>query len=356
MKRGILFLIVMFVASLSYGQAWEKIVGITATRVEVNKLHGMTASTAEMNRLVGLTQNVETALSGKVDKSTLVDPYLFIYRKGQVDTLLTTNLSNVAINSTFPATGNIFVNSTNNKQYYFSNNYWRSTAMNDSAIATTGYLAGLVAAYEFDETSGTTVKNWVKSAPNGTLYGNTAINQTGKLGKCVYFDGTGDYIDCTNSTAWNFTNSFTWMAWVKAETPVTSNAYIFAKVTAVDVRSYSVWTSTNVNNYFFKSDNSDYLGTGTVSPSLATWAHIAIVFNGSTIKLYHNGVEKSSTATTGVFPTTTVSMLIGGLSTTASFYKGWIDQMCFFNTAKSVNDILYYYNSGTGRTIATWAR
>src|ERR1700738_2110225 len=60
--------------------------------------------------------------------------------------------------------------------------------------------SGLVAAYAFDEGSGTTVKDWSGNSLTGTIVAATWISG-GIYGNALSFNGTSSYIDLGNPTA-----------------------------------------------------------------------------------------------------------------------------------------------------------
>lgn len=66
------------------------------------------------------------------------------------------------------------------------------------------HLSGLVAYYPMWEGSGTVCKNYAPAnlgSLNGTYTNNTLVQESGKIGRMVSFNGTSSYIDCgTNAT------------------------------------------------------------------------------------------------------------------------------------------------------------
>jgi hypothetical protein len=73
---------------------------------------------------------------------------------------------------------------------------------------------GLVAHWEFDETSGITVSDSSGNGSNGTLL-NGPTWTTGRIGNALSFDGVNDYVSIGNPFVLNLgTNSFTYSVWV----------------------------------------------------------------------------------------------------------------------------------------------
>lgn len=70
--------------------------------------------------------------------------------------------------------------------------------------------------------------------------------------------------------------------------------------------------------------------------------HLTGVVNGTSIKLYINGIENASAVSDGTIKTTTKDVTIGKLRQEDSIYtfKGLIDDVRIYNTALSATDIL----------------
>ena len=74
-----------------------------------------------------------------------------------------------------------------------------------------------VAAYAFDEGSGTTVTDLSGNGNNGTL-ANTTWAATGKYGKALSFNGTSSRVTIPDSASLHLTSGMTLEAWVNPAT------------------------------------------------------------------------------------------------------------------------------------------
>src|SRR5215831_13452594 len=77
--------------------------------------------------------------------------------------------------------------------------------------------AGLVAAYGFDEGSGTTVTDQSGTGNNGTV-ANTTWAATGKFGKALSFNGTSSLVTIPDAASLHLTTGLTLEAWVNPST------------------------------------------------------------------------------------------------------------------------------------------
>src|SRR5207245_941912 len=76
---------------------------------------------------------------------------------------------------------------------------------------------GLVAAYSFNEGTGTTVADSSGNGNAGTLSGTTWTNG-GKYGRALVFNGTSARVTINNSASLQLTTGMTLEAWVKPST------------------------------------------------------------------------------------------------------------------------------------------
>ena len=90
------------------------------------------------------------------------------------------------------------------------------------AVTVAVQSAGLVAAYSFDEATGTTAADGSGNGNNGTLVNGTTWSTSAKFGGAANFDGVNDRIDVPDSASLDLTTGMTLEAWVR---PAASNAY-----------------------------------------------------------------------------------------------------------------------------------
>ena len=70
-----------------------------------------------------------------------------------------------------------------------------------------------------------------------------------------------------------------------------------------------------------------------------TWTHLAVTYDGATLRLYVNGVQVSSKAQTGNLVTSTHPLQIGGDSIYGQYFQGTIDEVRIYNQALSPSEI-----------------
>jgi chitodextrinase len=105
------------------------------------------------------------------------------------------------------------------------------------------------------------------------------------------------------------------------------------------------------------SDNSTPVLGGTFSPSalrgtsslpLNAWTYLAGTYNGTTMRLYVNGVQVSSRAQTGPIQTSTAVLTMGGDALYGQYFAGRIDEVRIYNRALSAAEIQSDMSSALG--------
>jgi len=105
------------------------------------------------------------------------------------------------------------------------------------------------------------------------------------------------------------------------------------------------------------SDNSTPAIGGTFSPSalrgtsslpLNAWTHLAGTYDGTTMRLYVNGVQVSSRAQTGPIQTSTAALTMGGDALYGQYFAGRIDEARIYNRALSAAEIQSDMSSALG--------
>ena len=84
--------------------------------------------------------------------------------------------------------------------------------------------------------------------------------------------------------------------------------------------------------------NTQYLSGPTANPVNA-WTYVAFTYDGATVRLYINGTQVASRATTGAIQTTNSPLWIGGNSPYGEYFQGLIDEARVYNRALTQAEI-----------------
>jgi hypothetical protein len=164
------------------------------------------------------------------------------------------------------------------------------------------------------------------------------ITWTGQLGENNYFNG----VDCFGSTPstdeLKLGQNHTIMLWVRPHAIPSDWARLVGKGN-VEHRNYGTWLNSQRHAlYQFKDIHGNWgnIDKGTVN--LNEWSHFAGTFDGSTMKLYLNGVVVTSS--TNVQPCRTSNEpLTLGYSGFHSHFQGNMDAVFIFNKTLSSHEI-----------------
>jgi hypothetical protein len=240
------------------------------------------------------------------------------------------------------------------------NNTQNTNALTDYQVLVTNPIyneTGLVGSWHFNEGSGTTAFDSSGNNNHGTLYSGTTVCSNpptagcpqwvdGKFGKALSFDGVDDYvrIPVSSGSSLDFAgkNKITVVAWVKALSSVTANADTFI---GQDTSFFMRWRQGGGNNWGVGIYNGAWRELS-VPGALNTWTHLALVYDGSILKLYKDGVLAASLATSGNLVANVKEINIGRFPTaTTQRFNGIIDEVRIYNRALSDAEIQALYQA-----------
>lgn len=143
-----------------------------------------------------------------------------------------------------------------------------------------------------------------------------------------YFDGTGDYLDLPNNTAFSQTGAWTLECWVYPT--VAQNNYVYSQATPN-------FMQINISAAMFVQIDRSGVGNSIVSTnpiSLNAWTHLALVSDGTNLRLFINGTQSGSTAAVGTQAASAAITRIGAYQTNGSLaYAGYISNVRINNSA-----------------------
>jgi chitodextrinase len=206
---------------------------------------------------------------------------------------------------------------------------------NTSSVTTLATNPSLVAAYSFNENTGSTVTDSSSNDNTGTI-ANATWTGAGRYGNALVFNGSSSRITIADAPSLYLGTGATLEAWVNPSTTSASWADIIYKgndnyyvdaVNGAPVAGVTLSSSTNSNTF------------GPSALPTNTWTHLAETFDGSTIRLYVNGVQVGSTALNGTLLTSTNPLEIGSDHIYGQYFQGTIDEVRIYNVALTPTQI-----------------
>ena len=210
-----------------------------------------------------------------------------------------------------------------------------ATTGNVNVTVSNAVPTGLVAAYSFDDATGTTVADLSGNTNTGSISGATWTTG-GRFGSALSFNGTSSRVTVPDSASLDLTNALTLEAWVRPSVTPTSWRAVMHK----DVDRYYLFASGTQNRPVvggtFGTTNQNV--TAPTALSVGTWAHLAATYDRTTIRLYVNGVQVATGPQTAAVSTSNAVLTIG-----ADFYgeqfAGLIDEVRVYNRALTAAEI-----------------
>jgi hypothetical protein len=197
---------------------------------------------------------------------------------------------------------------------------------------------GLVAAYGFDEGSGTATADKSGTGNNATISGAT-WSTAGHTGNALSFDGVNDRVFAADVASLDVTR-MTLSAWVRPSALSGWRTVILKE--GNDALGYALYAHDNANwpaAYINTGQQADRRTEGVTALPLNTWTHLAATYDGATLRIYINGVQVRSRAFTGNIANRPGPLSIGGNNVWGEWFSGLIDDVRVYNRALTLAEI-----------------
>ncbi len=199
---------------------------------------------------------------------------------------------------------------------------------------------------KFDETSGTTANDSsVGGSMDGTHVNTPAISADYAPVlfdniQSLSFDGINDYVDLGNP-GFATPSSFSVSTWVKSNS-IGIDRQIVSKGYNGTQTEWELKTTTADGKLSFQTFNGARFGVEALTPLTdATWTHVVGTFDGTTWKIYLNGVlNNSAVASAPVASGRPIYVgAVDANGTPAQFWSGNIDDIRFFGRALTATEV-----------------
>ena len=221
-----------------------------------------------------------------------------------------------------------------------------NTSTDTLTVTYTPPPVGLVAAFSFNETSGTTAADASGNSNTGTLQ-NGPVWAAGRNGGGLQFDGTNDMVAVNSSSSLNLTTGMTLEAWIYPTSTSDTRDVLIKEGSNVDIYNLYARNWRGVPESNVHVGGSNRTAEGATLP-VNTWTHLAGTYDGTTLRLFVNGTQVASTAVSGSISTSTGPLRIGGNLMWGEYFQGSIDDVRVYNRALIVAEIQADMNTPVG--------
>lgn len=223
--------------------------------------------------------------------------------------------------------------------------------------------SGLVAQWDFNETSGgtsATSNGSCGTSCNGTLYNFTAgyIEQDAnpssgwtsdsKWGAgALKFDDVNDYVEILDNSFIQFSSEMSIEVWIMPPENTNSQRTIHKIRTNPGQYSYSLHLDTAIPIWGVEDTTSNMTRVDSkISLKANQWNHVVGTFDGTTRKIYINGVDATTTgASTLTNSGSNTNLQIGRRSDNSQFFKGILDSVRLYSRVLTAAEIKDNYNA-----------
>jgi len=241
------------------------------------------------------------------------------------------------------------------KGFYVASNFGSDNNLGQIFVSPVN-LSGLVLYLTFDEGSGNITYDYSGNKNNGTLIDDNATNYDGvtlpkwvdgKSGKALQFDGVDDYVVVPDAPPLN-PNRLTVCTWVRIHSY--SNEYQSIVNKGVDgATRYQLRVMPNPNNKFeigVGNGSSFTMIESTTVASLYKWYFVVATVDGSTVKIYVNGILENSKSQVAEITPINKPLIIGARNDFRHWLNGTIDEVMIFNRSLTEEEIRFLYEEG----------
>ena len=195
----------------------------------------------------------------------------------------------------------------------------------------------------------------IQDGNDGTLVGGTTFT-SGKVGQAFSFDGTDDHVEISPSpSTLDITTGHTVDLWVNADSfPGSDKLGVFInQFSSGSLDKFVGLLPDGKISYFLFPGFSTPLESNT-SITTGTFHHVTATFDGSTAKIYIDGVLDASKSVGSSVSNSDTKLFIGfhPLRTSEGIvpFDGQLDEIEWYNRALSQSEIQNIFNAGRGYT------
>jgi len=207
----------------------------------------------------------------------------------------------------------------------------------------------LLAHWPFDEGAGTEAADVSGNGHHGTASGTSWT--AGQFGSALFFDGSNDYLDVSSISSASPELSVT--AWFKAESFGVTDARLISKSTGTQTPDHDFMVSTISYGgeirlrLRLRTGGTTQTLIGSAAVQAGEWTHVALTYDGATLRLYQNGFVVGSMGMTGAVGDVALDTRIGRNPDGYGPFHGAIDDVRIYDVGLDAAQVLDILAGGT---------
>lgn len=279
--------------------------------------NGANLNLAASTITVNMSAGISPALTTNVSFTAMQRIWKVVENSGDIPTVKVRIPQNAIRNISPPGSYYMFISSTG---------VFDPTA--DYRVMTPDGNGNLETEYDFD----------------GTKYITFGYAPQVEVVRSVYFDGAVDYIDVEDNLDLD-PSGFTISAWIKRDAADSGTKSILSKRPTTFTRGYDLRIRDDNRIQMLWKNGSDQNLTGGTSIPDDEWHHVAVIFDGSQVYIYIDGVlDRNQAKTAPVATTDSFLIAAAGKGTTTQHFRGNIDEVRVWNTALTEDQLRFVIN------------
>jgi prepilin-type N-terminal cleavage/methylation domain-containing protein len=196
-----------------------------------------------------------------------------------------------------------------------------------------------------------------------TVGGNPVVKNSNCVsGKCIFFDGTGDYVSILDSNSLDVTDGITISVWVNVASVQNTNYEYIVRKTAVEANQGTLYGllmgyNNKIVRLFIWTEDSAACCSMVVDSvtqlDLNKWYYLSATYDAAshTGRMYINGVlDKTNTnAGSTKIRTNNNILYISQIQDGTLYFNGYMDEVALYNQAMSASNVSEKYYSGLNK-------